>query len=195
MYSLPFRSLDEAKQNASALHKEFAFFSLLRTPLDGEPPQPFSLQQLHYVIARVMGCSGWTDLASRITLNERAEYLDENGATEDSHRDLVKRFSVFVHHKDKTNRIYRSLHAIAFGCGSQARSKAPIGIQNRMWRVTDDFDKCSEVFLIRQGRIAMSRYDHLMSPYEAKILDWRVERKIALILGQKVPSKPRPPKL
>lgn len=186
MNKLPFRSVEEAKENAKRLSRTLAFY-LIHMPGSTDP---IGLRQTQEIIAKLFGCLGWSALTTRLELRGRAAYLDDGGEDPGPmHLLLSSRLHEIIGGSDvPTTRIRAALSAAALGCSPLARREA----DNLFPRTPcKNIDQWQSLMQVHTGNRYVSRYNNHRTTFELEMIEyWRIKAE-AEILGLPMPSKPR----
>ncbi|CAJ0700291.1 hypothetical protein LMG18102_03183 [Ralstonia mannitolilytica] len=191
MHTFPFSSVAEAKENASALHKAFRFYSLSYKPTNGGEVLPLGLQRTRELVAKALGCKSWYDLVRILTLGKvRPVYFDSQGSTRLHYSSLVARLSPLLSHEDIERRLNAALSYSAFGCSLKERKWADHMMKLMPCKTVEQWH---ELQRLEAGYAYVTRYRSNRTPYEAKMLRWQHEKNVAQVLGTPIPPKPRKP--
>lgn len=212
VHQLPFRSVEEAKENAALLRRAFRFCSLRHVSDDGDFPSPERTQD---VMAQAMGCLDWSDLVSSVEEGTSAPYFDSvpTGADHRTtpacnaaqmHRALTTALLPLLEYVDdgaksqmasryrtyerKEHRIQAALKYSALGCSPTMRQKAEAGLARMPY---DTVDQWCRFEMFQRGHNNATRYARGWSEDHRKSFEWHDERERGLIQGRSIPQKPR----
>lgn len=185
MTTLPFASIEEAKDNGKRLHSLLGYH-LIKNP---KTDAAFSLQQAYEMMAKLYGFHGWPGLTVAIEAGSKVEYLDASRST--AHRELSARLMAMLSLKDleSLNRIYAAFSSGEFGCTERIREQA---VSQHFYCI--DYLQAGRIELLNHGYNRQSRYNNQRTPYEAQKLEYTYKLAVAKELGLTPPKKPRYPK-
>ncbi|CAB3722910.1 hypothetical protein [Achromobacter kerstersii] len=192
MNTLPFFSIDEAKENALALNGAFQFYSLSYAPTaDGGEAFPLGLQRTQELVAGVFGFERWSDLIRTLAVgNVHSVYSDSQGPAGEHYRKLTIRLSPLFSHEDAERRVYAALSYSAFGRCPTKRKWARRTMRQMPCKTVEQWH---ELQRLEAGYSYVTRYRSNRTAYEAALLRWEHEKNVAQLLGNPLPRKPRKP--
>lgn len=185
MTTLPFASIEEAKDNGKRLHSLLAYHLINNPKTDAA----FSLQQAYELMAKLFGFHGWPGLTDAIEAGYKVEYLDASRAT--AHRELSARLIEMLSLKDldSLNRLYATFSACEFGCTERTREQA---VSQHFY--CKDYLQAGHIALLNHAYSRQCRYNNQRTPYEAQKLEYTYKLAVAKELGLTPPKKPRRPR-
>jgi hypothetical protein len=192
MTTLPFHSIEDAKEQAKNLCRVFAFCQIYWKPAPltatTSTVEKISLQQTHQLIAKICRCHSWDDLCRRIELSNTSEYIDEKILKKDTVLRFANEFQRFIGDHNSIDLIVYALNYSNFAC-------VPNQFLNRLVNSRIKSYKSAQqmwaVERIIKGFDFASRYDGLRTPHENAILRYNVEKRLAKVYGTRAPGKPR----
>lgn len=184
MDRMPFRNVEELKENAKLLCRALAYYGI-RLP---ESSDDIGLQRTQELIARSFRCVGWKDLMRRVESQNSATYLDEGRDHRIAHLALAECVQQVIGGDVAVARLHAAFSAAAVGCTARARNEA------RRF-----FSRCGLQTAEQRGRLMQveavysyhSRYNNRRTAFEIRMLEYGRQKAVAEILGTRAPRKPR----
>lgn len=171
MHTLPFFSVDEAKQNIRLLKHACDFYSLVQKKGRKIMPCPPGLQSLQEYCAKALGCTGWRDLVGSLSAHEPAPaYFDSADDLRERRNQLALALTAYLHHTD-VNRVYAALLCSEFGCSPSVRKLATI-----RYMPCKTVEQWQALESLRRGYERASRYSR--SIQESKSLRREYENRL-----------------
>lgn len=184
MNRIPFRDIEEAKENAKLLCRAFAFYEISLPSAQNS----IGLQQTQELMSRSFHCAGWKDLIRRVELQESVTYLDASEDRTSSHVKLAQELHTVIGDDIPLKTLRAAIVIAAVGCSPQARNE-----------VRKFFSLCPAKTAAEWGWLIhlkaaftrQSRYSKGRTAFEIQMLEYSHQALVAKVLGTPIPKKPQ----
>lgn len=190
MHTFPFCSIEEAEANALSLCRALEFCEVCNPSSESGAPIDIGLQRTQGLIAKALGYAQWEDLMSALTSGGLVMYFDMCPDRDTAHRTLAISLARSLGGAELADDIKRALSLSAFGCAPKILNEAYCQLNCFPCKT---FAQWQRLQVLQSGYAYVSRYHRGRSAYEIDMLDWEHRKKIAEVLGTKVPRKPKKP--
>ena len=189
MNTLPFSTVEEARENLDLLKRTLEYFSIeSRSPKTGAE-KLLGLQQTQRIVSNILGFARWEDLTACLEMGGmRVVYFDKSVVGSEAKRDFVNKFFLALNTRSSLERVDRALFFSGFGCEYEKRSVPRMLLDDKL---INKIEKLWKVFDIQIVHSYHTRYNQNRTQYENDLLNWQYNYSIAEALETGLPKKPR----